>query len=349
MKALVYNGVGKIAVEDRPQPKVQNPTDAVIKLTRTTICGSDLHIIQGHVPTVEPGRVIGHEGVGIVDSVGKDVKNFKAGDHVLIACITSCATCDFCKKGAFGLCNTTGGWRLGHLDDGTQAEFVRIPHADASLHLVPEGVDERSLLVLSDILPTGLEVGVLRGGVKPGCSVAIIGAGPVGLAVLLTAQLYSPSTIVMIDKDEGRLKVAKKMGATHVVNPENGKGSLKELTKEHHGEIDGFDVVVEAVGIPATFAACQELVGKGGAIANVGVHGAKVDLHVEKLWGRGIQITMALVNTSTLPMLLKLFRAGKLNTQDMITHDFKFRDILKAYDTFGKASETGALKVNIEM
>ncbi|PVH88097.1 GroES-like protein [Cadophora sp. DSE1049] len=350
MKALVFNGVGKIAVEDRPQPKVQDPSDAIVKLTRTTICGSDLHIIQGHVPTVEPGRVIGHEGVGVVESVGKDVKKFKVGDRVLIACITSCATCSFCKQGKFGLCNSpTGGWRLGHTHDGTQAEYVRILHADASLHAVPKGVDERSLLVLSDIIPTGLEVGVLRGGVKPGCSVAIVGAGPVGLAALLTAQLYSPSIVVMIDKDEGRLKVAKKMGATHTVNPDSAKGGLKAATKEHHGEIDGFDVVIEAVGVPATFSACQDLVGKGGAIANVGVHGAKVDLRLEELWGRGIQITMALVNTSTLPMLMKLFEAGKLNTKEMITHDFKFSEMLKAYDTFGKASETGALKVNIEM
>lgn len=351
MKALVYNGVGEIAVEDRPQPEVREPSDAIIKLTRTTICGSDLHIIQGHVPTVAPGRVIGHEGVGVVHSIGRDVRNFKVGDHVLIACITSCATCSFCKKNQFGLCNTTGGWRLGHTEDGTQAEFVRILHADASLHRVPEGVDERSLLVLSDIIPTGLEVGVLRGGVKPGSSVAIIGAGPVGLAALLTAQLYSPSTIVMIDKDEKRLQVAKKMGATHTLNlgaDDNANKDLHTMTKSHHGEIDGFDVVIEAVGVPATFAACQELVGKGGAIANVGVHGAKVDLNLQKLWGRGIQITMALVNTSTLPMLLRLFQAGKLNTEEMITHDFKFGDILKAYDTFSRASETGALKVNIE-
>ncbi|KAH7379672.1 chaperonin 10-like protein [Cadophora sp. MPI-SDFR-AT-0126] len=305
MKALVFNGIGKTAVEDRPQPTVQDP-----------ISGP-----QGHVPTVEPGRVIGHEGVGVVESVGKDIKKFKVGDRVLIACITSCATCSFYKQGKFRLCNApTGGWRLGHTHDGTQAEYMRILHADASLHAVPNGVDERSLLVLSDIIPTGLEVGVLRGGVKPGCSVAIVGAGPVGLAALLTTQLHSPSIIVMVDKDEA--------------------------TKEHHGEIDGFDVVIEAVGVPATFtvltfyveSACQDLVGKGGAIANVGVHGAKVDLRLEELWGRGIQITMAL-----------LFEAGKLNTKEMITHDFMFSEMLKAYDTFGKASETGALKVNVEM
>jgi alcohol dehydrogenase len=288
MKALVYNGGGKIAVEDRPEPTIQAPSDAIVKLTRTTICGSDLHIIKGDVPTVKPGRVIGHEGIGIVHSVGPDVKEFKVGDHVLIACITSCLTCTFCRKGTASFCKT-GGWQLGHLIDGTQADFVRIPHAEGSLHHVPKHIDERSLLVLSDILPTGLEVGVLRGGVKPGCSVAIIGAGPVGLAALLTAQLYSPSTIMMIDRDDKRLEVARKMGATHTVNPDGERRNIKELTKEYHGEIDGFDVVIEAVGLPATFEACQQLVGLGGSIANVGVHGIKVDLHLEDLWSRGIR------------------------------------------------------------
>jgi alcohol dehydrogenase len=288
MKALVYNGAGRIAVEDRPEPTIQTPSDAIIKLTSTTICGTDLHIIKGDVPTVKPGRVLGHEGIGIVHSVGTNVKEFKAGDHVLIACITSCLTCTFCRKGTACFCKT-GGWRLGHLIDGTQAEFVRIPHAEGSLHHIPQGINQRSLLVLSDILPTGLEVGVLRGGVKPGCSVAIVGAGPVGLAALLTAQLYSPSTIVMIDRDEKRLEIAKKMGATHTLNPDVEGRSIKELTREHHGEIDGFDIVIEAVGVPATFETCQQLVGLGGAIANVGVHGRKVDLHLEDLWSRGIR------------------------------------------------------------
>lgn len=237
--------------------------------------GTDLHIIKGEVPQAQPGVTLGHEGVGIVENVGSDVKEFKKGDRVLLSCITQCATCTFCKKGSHSFC-TDGGWRLGGTHDGAQAEYVRIMHANSSLQHVPKGVDERSLLVLSDILPTGLEVGVLRGGVRPSCTVAIVGAGPVGLAALLTAQLYSPSVIVVIDKDEGRLNVAKKMGATHTVNPD--RGDIREQTQEHFGEMDGFDVVIEAVGVPQTFQTCQDLVGKGGAIANVGVHGSKVDL-----------------------------------------------------------------------
>ncbi|KAL3420369.1 alcohol dehydrogenase [Phlyctema vagabunda] len=288
MKALVYNGVGKIAVEERPQPQIQGPSDAVVKLTHTTICGSDLHIIQGHVPTVPVGRILGHEGVGVIESVGPNVKSFKVGDHVVISCITTCDSCRFCNRGESGMCNSTGGWTLGHTNDGTQAEYVRIPHAEKSLHHAPKGIDERSLLVLSDILPTGLEVGVIKGGVKPGSSIAIIGAGPVGLSALITSQLYSPSHIVVIDRDQGRLDTAKKMGATFTINPDTA-GDIKAATQDFHGEIDGFDVVIEAVGIPATFEACQKLVGKGGAIANVGVHGAKADLHLESLWGRGIR------------------------------------------------------------
>ena len=327
MKALVYNGPGKLAVEDRPQPKIELPSDAIIKLTRTTICGTDLHILKGDVPTVPKGRVLGHEGVGVVNEVGPDVKGFKKGDRVLIACITSCATCTFCRKSMLEQCKN-GGWQLGHLIDGTQAEYVRIPFADNCLYHVPKGSDERTLLVLSDILPTGFEVGVLRGGVKPGCTVAIVGAGPVGLAALYTAQLYSPRKLVMFDRDDSRLEVAKKMGATHTINPSGGS-DVKDLAKEHFGEIDGFDVVVEAVGVPATFEMCQDLVGTGGSIANIGVHGSKVDLHMEKLWARGISksneampdmatdsqiaITMALVGTTSLPMLLDLFGAGKLD------------------------------------
>lgn len=288
MRALVYNGKGKIDVEDRPKPQIKNTTDAVVRLTRTTICGTDLHIIKGDVPIVPIGRILGHEGLGIVDSIGGGVKDFREGDHVVISCITSCGSCSFCVRQLASFCKT-GGWCLGRTIDGTQAEYVRIPHADGSLHHVPKSADERGLLIVSDILPTGLEVGVQRGGVRPDSTVAIIGAGPVGLAALIAAKLYNPSVVVVVDTDDKRLEIAKKMGATCAINPTTGSGDLKELTKAYHGDIDGFDVVIEAVGSPATFKSCQELVGKGGAIANVGVHGAAVDLHLESLWERDIR------------------------------------------------------------
>ncbi|KAK5686396.1 hypothetical protein LTS10_002514 [Elasticomyces elasticus] len=345
MKALIFDGVGKIKVVDKDKPKVQDPADAVLKMVRTTICGSDLHIIRGHVPTVPNGRTIGHEGIGIVEEIGAEVKGVKKGDKVLIACITSCSTCSFCRKSMNDQCKR-GGWTLGNSNDGTQAEYVRIPFADSNLYPVPEGADERSLLVYSDILPTGLEVATLRGGVKPGCSVAIVGAGPVGLACAITAQLYSPRTIVFFDKDENRLEVARSIGATDCINPT--KGDVREQASKYFGEIDGFDVVVEAVGVPATFKMCQDLVGVGGHLANVGVHGTKVELDIDRLWPRSTTISMALVSAHTIPLLLELFAAGKLDTSAMITHDFKFDDIEKAYDVFERAAETKALKVNIE-
>ncbi|TKA70145.1 hypothetical protein B0A49_07725 [Cryomyces minteri] len=353
MRALVYKGASAspvIALEDRPQPTLQLPTDCIVKMHRTTICGTDLHILHGNVPTCPPGRVLGHEGIGYVEEAGEGVKRFKKGDKVLISCITSCATCIPSRKGMSSHCKT-GGWTLGHTNDGTQPEYVRIPHADSSLHPAPKAPegdkDGKGLVTLSDILPTGLECGVLNGKVQPGCTVAIVGAGPVGLAALMTAQLYSPRTIVMIDRDESRLEVAKKMGATHTVVAGGDDVQKKAMALTDDGE--GFDTVIEAVGYPATFELCQDLVAVGGTIANVGVHGSKVDLHLEKLWGHNITITTRLVDAAATPMLLKLYEARKLQTSSLVTHDFAFGDMVKAYDVFGKAAEHGALKLNIEM
>ncbi|CAK1363997.1 L-threonine 3-dehydrogenase [Cercospora beticola] len=347
MKALIFAGVGKYKVVDKEIPKIVDGTDAIVKMQRTTICGSDLHILQGHVPTVTDGRTLGHEGIAVIEEAGSEVKNFKKGDRVLIRCITCCGSCQFCKRSMADSCRKAG-WILGHTHDGTQAEYVRIRYADTSLYNVPSGVDDRTLLSFSDILPTGLEVGVLRGKVTPGCTVAIVGAGPVGLSAGLTAQLYAPRKLVFFDMDDYRLSVAKKMGATHVYNVKNLQGSVRELAAEHFDEVDGFDVVMEAVGIPATFNMCEDLVGLGGHIANIGVHGKKVDLHIEKLWIRSTTISMALVSAHTIPTLLDLAAAGKIDASAMVTHDFKFKDIEKAYDHFSRAGETKSLKVSIE-
>lgn len=344
MKALVYQGPGCKAIEDRPMPQIAAPSDAIIKVLKTTICGTDLHILKGDVPTCRPGTILGHEGVGVVESVGTGVTAFKPGDHVLISCITSCGKCDFCRRGMYSHC-TTGGWILGHTIDGTQAEYVRIPHADTSLHPIPAGMDEEALVMLSDILPTGFECGVLNGKVAPGCTVAIVGAGPVGLAALLTAQFYSPAEIIMIDLDHNRLELAKTFGATSTVNSGNGN-TVEVVMALTEGR--GVDVAIEAVGIPATFNVCEEIIAAGGTIANVGVHGAKVDLHLEKLWAHNITITTRLVDTVTTPMLLKTVQANKLDPKQLITHRFKLGAILDAYETFGKAASYRALKVLIE-
>ena len=344
MKALVYLGPAKKALEERPKPEITEPTDAIVKITKTTICGTDLHILKGDVPSCQPGRILGHEGVGIVDTAGPAVTAFKPGDRVLISCISSCGKCVYCRKLMYSHC-TTGGWILGNSIDGTQAEFVRIPYADTSLYRIPEGADEEALVMLSDILPTGFECGVLNGKVEPGSTVAIVGAGPIGLAALLTAQFHSPAEIIMIDLDENRLAVGKRFGATAAVNSADGKAA-EQVMKLTDGR--GVDTAIEAVGIPATFTLCEDIVAPGGTIANVGVHGAKVDLHLERLWSHNITITTRLVDTVSIPMLLKTVQSKRIDAKQLITHHYTLEEILKAYDTFGKAADTKALKVIIE-
>ncbi|MGN6091920.1 MAG: zinc-dependent alcohol dehydrogenase family protein [Luteibacter jiangsuensis] len=344
MKALVYEGPGKKSLQDRPVPKIAASTDAVVRVTRTTICGTDLHILKGDVPTCTPGRILGHEGVGLVEETGAGVTQFKKGDHVLISCISSCGKCEYCRRGMYSHC-TTGGWILGNTIDGTQAEYVRIPHADTSLYPIPAGVDEEALVMLSDILPTGFECGVLNGKVQPGSTVAIVGSGPIGLAALLTAQFYSPAQIIMVDLDDNRLEVAKRFGATHTlkVNGDEAKQRILNLT-----DGKGVDTAIEAVGVPATFEFCQGIIAPGGVIANVGVHGVKADLHLETLWSQNISITTRLVDTVSTPMLLKTVQSGKLDPKKLITHHFKLDGIIDAYDAFSRAASTRALKVIIE-
>ena len=341
MKALVFHGAGERAWEDKPMPVLQQATDAIVKITTTTICGTDLHILKGDVPTVTNGRILGHEGVGIVQEIGTGVANIQKGDRVLISCITSCGKCDYCKKGMYSHCRV-GGWILGNTIDGTQAEYVRIPHADTSLHRIPDGANEEALVMLSDILPTGLECGVLNGQVKPGDTVAIVGAGPVGLAALMTAQFYSPAEIVVIDLDENRLEVARTFGATQTVN--SGQGTAVDRVMELTGGA-GVDVAIEAVGVPATFDICQSIVAAGGRIANVGVHGKSVDLRLQTLWSHNITLTTRLVDTVTTPMLLRVVRSGKLEPQQLVTHRFPLSQSMAAYDTFANAARERALKV----
>ena len=344
MKALVYQGPGKKALEERPMPAIAAPTDAIVRITKTTICGTDLHILKGDVPTCTPGRILGHEGVGTIEKTGPGVTAFRAGDHVLISCISACGKCEYCRRAMCSHC-TTGGWILGNTIDGTQAEYVLIPHADTSLHRIPEGADEEALTMLSDILPTAFECGVLNGKVQPGSTVAIVGAGPIGLAALLTAQFYSPAELIAIDLDDNRLDVARRFGATTVVNAAGGDAAeqVMKLTDRR-----GVDAAIEAVGTPATFVLCEDIVAPGGTIANVGVHGVKADLHLERLWSQNISITTRLVDAVTTPMLLKTVQSRKLDPQRLITHRFKLDRILDAYDTFARAASTHALKVMIE-
>ncbi|KAJ5565477.1 hypothetical protein N7513_001719 [Penicillium frequentans] len=344
MKAIVYTGPNTVALLERPKPTIQDPTDAVVRLLHASICGTDLHILKGDVPNIKPGRVLGHEGVGIVEELGSAVHSVQIGDRVLISCMTSCGACRFCQKGIASHCET-GGWVLGNHADGTQAEYVRVPHATLSLHSLPEAISSHDALAVSDAFPTGLECGVLSANVQPGGSVVIVGAGPVGMAALLTARLYTPSLIVMVDLDHGRLTTARKLGAHATVD-----SSAPDAQQQLMGLTDGlgFDSVIEAVGIPATFQLCQEIIGVGGRIANVGVHGTKVDLHLERLWDRNISIHMSLVNATTTPRLLRLVESGALDAGSLVTHHFPCDEANRAFETFQAASQHQALKVAID-
>lgn len=330
--------------EQHAKPMIQERSDAIVRIVKSTICGTDLHILKGDVPTVTDGRILGHEGMGVVEEVGAAVTTFQAGDKVLISCITCCGKCDFCRKQMFSHCRQ-GGWILGNKIDGTQAEYVRIPHADTSLYLLPPGIDEEAAVMLSDVLPTAFECGVLNGCVKPGDTVAVIGAGPIGLAAILTAKFYSPSVLIAVDVDDNRLRAAMKFGATATVNSQDGK-AVDRILEMTAGA--GVDVAMEAVGVPATFDICQEILNPGGHLANIGVHGLPVTLHLEKLWDRNMTLTTRLVDTAATPMLLRALAGGILQPGPSVTHRFALSDVIAAYDTFGEAAKHGALKVLLE-
>jgi len=342
MKALVYHGPGQKAWEEVAEPAIGDDTDAILRVDAVTICGSDLHILKGDVPAVTDGRILGHEAVGTVEAVGSGVKTIRVGDRLLISCITSCGACRFCRQGRYGQCLGGGGWILGHTIDGTQAEYVRVPFADTSTYPVPAGLADEQILMAADILPTGYEVGVLNGTVQPGDVVAVVGAGPVGLAAIMGARLFSPSHIVAIDVADSRLEAAKLFGADVVVNNtgEDAAAIVAELT----GGL-GADVSIEAVGLPATFEQAVRLARPGGHIANIGVHGQPVTLHLEELWIRDVTITTGLVDTSTTPTLLRLLMSHQLDAGRFVTHHFTLDQFESAYDVFARAADTGALKV----
>jgi len=341
MHALVYHGPGRKRWEEVPKPTLVDDTDAIVRVDATTICGSDLHILKGDVPEVTDGRILGHEAVGTVEAVGAAVKTLRPGDRVLVSCITACGACRFCRQARYGQCTGGGGWILGHLIDGTQADYVRVPFADTSTYPVPAGASDDDLLMLSDILPTAYEVGVLNGQVGPGDVVAIVGAGPIGLAAVLSAQLFSPSHIVAVDLADSRLDAAKLFGADVIVN--NAREDPLEVIRSLTGGL-GADVAIEAVGVPATFELATTLVRPCGHVANIGVHGRPATLHLEDLWARDLTITTGLVDTFSTPTLLRLI-GRQLEVGRFVTHHFRMPDFESAYDTFARAADTGALKI----
>jgi alcohol dehydrogenase len=344
MRALVYHGHGQKSWDEVPDPQLKDDYDAIVGIEAVTICGTDLHILKGDVPEVTPGRVLGHEAIGTVEAIGSAVRSVQPGDRVLISCINGCGICRFCREGRYGQCLAGGGWVLGHLIDGVQAEYARVPFADMSLYRLPGAMSAEAAVLLADILPTSYEVGVLSGSVRPGDTVAIVGAGPIGLAAIMTARLYSPAHIIVIDPVQSRLDAAKQFGADVMIANGPGEPDPVELVNDLTAGL-GADVVVEAVGVPATFELCTRLVRPGGHVANIGVHGAPATLHLESLWIKDVTITTGLVDTSTTPQLLRLVSNGQLNPAPMVTHTFGLDDMITAYDVFARAGETGALKV----
>ena len=340
MKALVYDGPGRRSWTDHAEPELTAPTDAIVRIDAVTICGTDLHILKGDVPTVDRGRILGHEAVGTIVDVGAAVTTVRKGDKVLVSCITACGRCEYCRTGSYGQCLGGGGWILGHRVDGVQAEFARIPFADTSVYVLPSGISDESALMLADIMPTSYEVGVRNGTTKPGDVVAIVGAGPIGLASIATAQLFGPSTIIVVDREPARLDAAKAFGADVLVQPGDAEAAVMQAS----GGL-GADVAIEAVGIPETFELCTRLVRPGGHVANVGVHGAPATLHLEDLWIRNVTITTGLVDTSSTPMLLRMLAAGRLDTSRFITHRFGLDEMDEAYDVFAHPQDSKALKV----
>jgi alcohol dehydrogenase len=342
MHAVVYHGPGNKAWEEVPDPQLIDDTDAVVRVDAVTICGTDLHILKGDVPAVTDGRILGHEAVGTVEQVGPAVTTVQPGDRVLVSCISSCGRCRFCREAQYGQCIGGGGWILGHLIDGTQAERVRVPFADTSTYAVPDNVDDDQVLMLADILPTGYEVGVLNGSIRPGDVVAVVGAGPIGLAAITGAQLFSPAAIVAIDLADSRLDAAKRFGATATVN--NGTHDPLDVLQDLTDGL-GADVAIEAVGVPDTFELCTRLIRPGGRVANIGVHGAPATLHLEDLWIRNVTITTGLVDTYSTPTLLRLLASRQLDAARFVTHRFALDQFMDAYDVFARAGDTGALKV----
>ena len=345
MKALVYHGPGQREWEEKPDPQVQRDTDVIVGVDAVTICGTDLHILKGDVPEVAAGTVLGHEAVGTVEEVGRAIRSFRPGDRVLVSCIAGCGTCRFCREGHYGQCTEGGGWALGHTIDGVQAQYARVPFGDLSLHPLPQGVTDEAAVLLADILPTSYEVGVLNGRVRPGDTVVIVGAGPIGLAAVMTATLYSPGCIIVVDPAEPRRDAAKSLGADVVLDSQ--LEPALEVVRSMTGGL-GADVVMEAVGIPATFEMCTALVRPGGRVANIGVHGAPATIHLETLWIKNVTITTGLVDTSSTPRLLKLLADGQLDPTPIITHRFGLEQFMEAYDVFGRPAETGALKVVLQ-
>lgn len=340
MKAFVYHGPEKMSLDQVPKPTIIKPTDAIVKVTTSTICGTDKHIRHGGMPEVEPGRIIGHEFCGIVEEVGSSVNKFKKGDRVAVSCVTQCMDCYYCRRGMYSQC-TTGSWIFGYMIDGCQADYVRVPYADSGMYIIPDSLTDEDVLFVGDILSTGY-FGAENGNIQPGDTVAVFGSGPVGMCAMATARLWGPARIVAVDIDDSRLEFAKKNGwADYALNPQ--KVDVVQALKDMTGG-RGADVTIEANGFEPTFKGAIDGVRAGGTVSLIGVFEKPQVVEMNKLWKKNIAIKMGLVNANRISELIDLIKEGKLNMKPLITHTLPLSQVAEGYDIFEERRDN-AIKV----
>lgn len=340
MKAFVYHGPEKMSLDQVPKPTIIKPTDAIVKVTTSTICGTDKHIRHGGMPEVEPGRIIGHEFCGIVEEVGSSVNKFKKGDKVAVSCVTQCMDCYYCRRGMYSQC-TTGSWIYGYMIDGCQADYVRVPYADSGMYIIPDSLTDEDVLFVGDILSTGY-FGAENGNIQPGDTVAVFGSGPVGMCAMATARLWGPARIVAVDIDDSRLEFAKKNGwADYGLNPQ--KVDVVQALKDMTGG-RGADVTIEANGFEPTFKGAIDGVRAGGTVSLIGVFEKPQVVEMNKLWIKNIAIKMGLVNANRISELIDLIKEGKLNMKPLITHTLPLSQVAEGYDIFEERRDN-AIKV----
>lgn len=344
MKALVHDGNGNIALQDRPDPRIQSPADAIVRVTLSTICTSDLHIMRGAVPRALPDTVLGHEFVGVVEEAGPGVARFKPGDRVAVNCETFCGECFFCERGWVNNCEQ-GGWELGCRIDGCQAELVRVPLADNALTAIPDSVSDEDALFLGDILATGWW-GARIAEIEEGSSVTVIGAGPVGLATMMCARLARPGRIIAIECDLHRAELAEQLGLADDVIDGNLPLDDIERAVRAMTEGRGADAVVEAAGAASTFEMAWRIARPNAVVVISAMYEQDQVLPLPRMYGKNLVFKTGGVDASGLDEVMALIEEGKLDTGCLISKRYPLNDILEAYRAF-EAHEDGCLKIAI--
>lgn len=345
MKALVHDGNGTIAIKERPKPEPVEPGDAIVRVTLSTICTSDLHIIHGAVPRALPNTVLGHEFVGVIEQVGENVTNLAPGDRVAVSCETFCGECFYCKRGWVNNC-AQGGWELGCRLDGCQAEFVRVPYAEHTCSIIPDSVTDEDALFLGDIVATG-QWGAEIAELERGCTVAVIGAGPVRLATMMCAKLAEPGRIIAIDIDAKRLALAQERGlADETMDASVMSLDAIETAVHNMTEGRGADAVVEAAGGSNTFEMAWRIARPNAVVVISAMYEGPQTLPLHEMYGKNLVFKTGGVDAANMNETMKLVEKGRINTICLVSKRYALNDILEAYRAF-EAHEDGCLKMII--